>query len=38
MLALTGDSIDNILLSIAERIKERRLERNWTQKAMACKV
>lgn len=38
ILALLNRTPDSILLSIAEKIKLRRLERNWTQKFLASKA
>ena len=38
ILALINKIPDSILLSIAAKIKARRLERNWTQKILASKA
>ncbi len=38
ILALINKTPDSILLSIAAKIKARRLERNWTQKILASKA
>ena len=38
ILALLNKTPDSILLSIAEKIKLRRLERNWTQNFLASKA
>jgi len=38
ILALISNTPDSIMLSIAKRIKERRLERDWTQKLLASKA
>ena len=38
ILALMNKTPDSILLSIAAKIKARRLERNWTQKILASKA
>ncbi len=37
ILAILDKTPDSILTSIAAKIKERRLERNWTQKFLASK-
>lgn len=38
ILALINKTPDTILLQIAGRVKERRLEKNWTQKFIASKA
>lgn len=38
ILSLLGKTPDSILTSIAHRVKERRLERNWTQEHLASKA
>ena len=38
MLSFIGNTPDSIMLSIAKRIKERRLEMDWTQKLLASKA
>lgn len=38
ILSLINKTPDSILHSIAERIKKRRLEKNWTQKLLASKA
>ncbi|MGL5703864.1 MAG: helix-turn-helix domain-containing protein [Tannerellaceae bacterium] len=38
ILSLLNKTPDSILHLIAERIKERRLEKNWTQKLLASKA
>lgn len=38
ILSLIKNTPDSILLSIALRVKERRLERNWTQKNLATRA
>lgn len=38
ILALINKTPDTILLQIAGRVKERRLEKNWTQKFVASKA
>ncbi|MCL2561264.1 MAG: helix-turn-helix domain-containing protein [Rikenellaceae bacterium] len=38
ILSLIGNAPDSILLAVAERVRSRRLERNWTQKLLASKA
>ncbi len=38
ILSLLNKTPDSILTSVALRVKERRLERNWTQKFLASKA
>ncbi len=38
ILSLIGKTPDSLLTGIAERIKQRRLEKGWTQKMLAAKA
>lgn len=38
ILALINKTSDTLMQSIAERVKERRLELNWTQELLATKA
>lgn len=38
ILSLIGKTPDILMMGIAERVKERRLEKNWTQKMLATKA
>lgn len=38
ILSVINKTPDLLMLSISERVKDRRLEKNWTQKALAAKA
>ncbi|MDD4821702.1 MAG: helix-turn-helix transcriptional regulator [Bacteroidales bacterium] len=38
ILSLIGKTPDILMMGVAERVKERRLEKNWTQKMLATKA
>lgn len=38
MLSLIGKTPDKLMLGVSERVKQRRLEKNWTQKMLATKA
>ena len=38
ILSLIGKTHDSLMLGIAGRVKERRLEKDWTQRALALKA
>ena len=38
ILSLIGKTHDSLMLGIAGRVKERRLEKDWTQRALAVKA
>lgn len=38
ILSLIGKTPDSLMKNIAERVRQRRLEKNWTQKMLAAKA